>query len=201
MLKAEILIAANIIFFFLSLMLPGTANMALNPEMVFNGHVYQFITSMFLHDGLNHILLNMLALFFFGTILENTVGRIKFTLIYFLGGITGGIFFVLFAYFPLSIIPGLGVPPHSSAVGASGAIFAVGAALAIIRPQIKLGFLFLPVGSTILFWLIFWFMLMTIYTMFGGHIANSAHLGGLLSGFLMGWFIKNRLKQIKILFP
>lgn len=187
----EILIAANILFFFIT-MLPGTGGLALNPEAVLNGHIYQLITSMFMHDGFNHIVLNMLALFFFGTVLENTIGRTKFTIIYFLGGITGGIFFILFAYPPLSIIPGLGASPYSFAVGASGAIFAIGAALAVVRPEIKVGFLFLPIGSTILFWLILWFGLMTIYSMFGGNIANSAHLGGLLSGLLMGWFIKNR---------
>src|SRR3546814_5222104 len=56
---------------------------------------WTIITYMFLHAGLWHILVNMLFLFFFGRLLEEYIGRKKLISIYFLGGIAGGLLFII----------------------------------------------------------------------------------------------------------
>ena len=91
----------------------------------FLDYPWGIITSMFLHDGFFHLFANMITLYFFGTYLNRLIGSRKFLLVYFGGGILGGIFFVLLA------------PPLSLAIGASGAVFALGGALAVMMPRLR----------------------------------------------------------------
>ncbi len=67
----------------------------------------------------------MLTLYFFGTYLYRLIGEGKFLILYFGGGILGNILFILLG------------PPFSIAVGASGAIFALGGALTMMRPKLS----------------------------------------------------------------
>ena len=134
---------------------------------------WTIITSMFIHAGFGHVMVNMLTLYFFGTYLSMLVGRTKFLLVYFGGGILGGILFILLA------------PPFSIAVGASGAIFALGGSLVVLRPQIRvLIFFFIPAPL----WLavIGGFLILT----FIPYIAWQAHLGGLVFGLIAGYFFR-----------
>ena len=86
------------------------------PYIVQDGKYYLLITSMFLHFGLSHLFNNMVVLIFMGDILEKKLGKIRYLLIYFGGGIAGNCLSVYMdikrAEFPVS-------------AGASGAIFAV----------------------------------------------------------------------------
>jgi membrane associated rhomboid family serine protease len=118
----------------------------------------------------------MLTLYFFGTYLSRLVGEGKFLFVYFGGGILGNILFLLLA------------PPFSVAVGASGAIFALGGALAVMRPRIPV-FVF-PIPLPIPLWLavIGGFLLLS----FLPYIAWQAHLGGLILGLIAGYFFKRR---------
>ena len=77
---------------------------------------WTWVTSLFIHASLLHILYNMLGLFFFGRSLENEIGSQKFLLVYFIGG------------FAASIASILVLPAEILSVGASGAVFAVIAA-------------------------------------------------------------------------
>ena len=61
------------------------------PFILENGEYYRIFTSMFLHFGMEHLANNMLALFVLGSRLERTVGKVRFLLIYLLGGITGNL--------------------------------------------------------------------------------------------------------------
>ena len=79
---------------------------------------------MFIHDGIYHILFNMLTLYFFGMYVLALVGEARFFLVYFIGGIVGNALFMLLA-------------PGPIAVGASGAIFALGGVLAVLVPRLK----------------------------------------------------------------
>ena len=64
---------------------------AYTPYIVEKGEVYRLFTSMFLHFGIEHLVNNMLVLFVLGSRLEQVIGKIRFVLIYLLGGIAGNI--------------------------------------------------------------------------------------------------------------
>lgn len=167
-----ILLAINIIMFFLLEMSGGstlTQNLIdfgakYNPAIL-DGEWWRIATSMFLHIGLLHLFMNMLALYYLGAAVEQMYGASRFIFIYFLAGIGAGM-----ASFATSI--------HISA-GASGAIFGLFGALLFFGLNYKQIF-FQTMGKGIL-------ILIGINIIFGlsvPQIDNSAHIGGLITGFL-----------------
>ena len=147
---------------------------------------WRFVTSMFLHAGLTHIFFNCYALFMFGSILEQKVSKKDYLIIFFIGGIIGGLSY--FATFLLGIIPPI------PALGASGAIYAVLGAVAMLLPDMRIFVLFFPMKmrEAVLFWIFIEF-LGTFDT--GSGIASAAHLGGLMFGLLYGYYLKNRPRE------
>lgn len=105
---------------------------AYTPYIVEKGEVYRLFTSMFLHFGIEHLVNNMLVLFVLGSRLEQVIGKIRFVLIYLLGGIAGNI---------LSLVLELRSQEFSVSAGASGAVFAVMGAMiyVVIRNKGWLG--------------------------------------------------------------
>jgi membrane associated rhomboid family serine protease len=93
---------------------------ALVPASVADGQWYRLFSSMFLHFGLPHIALNMLALYVIGTPLESMLGRLRFLGLYFLAGLGGSL---------LSFAIG---SPTELAAGASGAIYGLFGALYVL---------------------------------------------------------------------
>src|SRR3989344_6228968 len=83
---------------------------------------WTWVTSLFIHASLLHILYNMLGLFFFGRNLENEIGTGHFLMVYFVGG--------LFANLVSMIV----LPSDIPSIGASGAVFAVIGAAILIKP-------------------------------------------------------------------
>ncbi len=144
---------------------------------------WTILTAMFIHDGFGHILGNMFTLYFFGTFLVQLIGDRNFFIVYFLGGLAGNLLYVLLA------------PPFSVAVGASGAIFAVGGALAVLRPKLTV-FVF-PIPAPIPLWLavIGGFVLTTLVSGIVG-IAWQAHLGGLVLGLMAGRFFRGKERRV-----
>ena len=141
------------------------------PYVLQSNEYYRFITSMFLHFGISHLLNNMLVLWFIGGTLEKLIGHIKYLFIYFLSGILAGCF--SFGYNILS-----GQTPVSA--GASGAIFGVVGALFYVV-IINRGS---QEGLTKRQMLIFIFL--SLYSGFTSQgVDNIAHIGGFLSGFLL----------------
>ena len=134
------------------------------------------VTSMFVHSGFFHFFANMITLFFFGTSLHRLIGDRRWLLIYFGGGILGSIFFILLG------------PEFAIAVGASGAVFALGGALAVMRPNLRV-FIF-PIPAPIPLWIavIGGFVLLS----FIANVAWEAHLGGLLFGLGAGYLFRGR---------
>ncbi|GHU87734.1 glpG protein [Spirochaetia bacterium] len=88
---------------------------------------WTFITYMFVHDGFSHIFFNMFALFVFGAQVERQMGSKEFLLFYFLTGALAGLFSFIVYYFTGAHVVAL--------MGASGAIFAVQLAYAILFPN------------------------------------------------------------------
>lgn len=101
---------------------------AMMPQAVVKlGTVWSFLTYMFMHGNIQHILFNMLALLIFGMPVERQMGSKEFILFYLTTGILAGIFSFIVYYFTSNpIIP---------LVGASGAVFAVQLAYAIFFPN------------------------------------------------------------------
>jgi len=122
------IIAANVLFFALSyLFRPLKLYMALNPAAFLSGYVWQLVTYMFAHENLSHLFVNMLGLFFFGTQVERSMGSKEFILFYFLTGILAGA-----AARAAFVAAGAW---NTALLGASGAIFAVLLAFAILNPD------------------------------------------------------------------
>lgn len=141
-----------------------------------NFYPWQFVTYLFLHGGFFHLLFNMLALWMFGMELENSWGSRKFLVFYLLCGIGAGLANVAFSW-----TMGLGNP----VVGASGSVFGVLVAFAMLFPDrpIYIYFLF-PVRAKYL--VMVWIGLELLWGVTGTQegIAHFAHLGGAAVGFL-----------------
>ncbi|UOR12311.1 rhomboid family intramembrane serine protease [Halobacillus amylolyticus] len=135
-----------------------------NPAIV-DGEWWRILSSMFLHIGTLHLLMNMLALYYLGTAVERIYGTLRFTSIYFLAGIFGGL-----ASFMLN---------PQVAAGASGAIFGLFGALLYFGVHYKRLF-FRTMGYNLIF-------VIGINLAFGilvPQVDNGAHMGGLLGGFI-----------------
>jgi membrane associated rhomboid family serine protease len=152
---------------------------------------WTIVTNLFIHGGLWHIIANMLALYFFGTYLSRLVGESKFLVVYFCGGILGNIFFILLALLGhISSIRFLG-SPLTVAVGASGAIFALGGALAVMRPKLRVFIFPIPVPLPLWVAVIGGFLILSLLAL-PLNIAWQAHLGGLIFGLAAGYFFRRR---------
>ncbi|HLR74479.1 MAG TPA: rhomboid family intramembrane serine protease [Virgibacillus sp.] len=135
-----------------------------NPAII-DGEWWRIISSMFLHIGMLHLMMNMLALYYLGTAVERIYGSWRFFIIYLLAGIGGGL-----ASFAFTI---------NVSAGASGAIFGLFGAL-LFFGLIHKKLFFQTMGRNLLF-------LVGFNIVFGfvvPQIDNGAHLGGLLCGFL-----------------
>lgn len=140
---------------------------------VLAGGYYRFVTSMFLHTGLAHLLSNGIYLYYFGTRAELLLGKARFLLLYMAAGLCGGLCSILFS--------------GGLAVGASGAIFGLlGAMLLLTR---KRGARAAGISySTML-------ILMAAMLGFGfldPLVDNFAHIGGLLGGCAVFWLMMRK---------
>jgi len=152
-------------------------NIALVPREVIHGKVWQLFTYMFLHGGMGHILFNMLALWMFGSELEEMWGESKFLRYYLICGIGAGVITTIFT--PNSILP---------TIGASGAIFGLLLAFGMLFPdRIVLVFFFFPMKAKVFVILFGLIEFLSSFSFIGGGtpgIAHLAHLGGMIVGYL-----------------
>ena len=156
--------------------------------------IWQLVTYMFFHAGIGHILWNMLALWMFGAPLERLWGTQKFLRFYFICGICAALTVVAAAY----IFGGTDV----RTVGSSGAIYGILVAYGVIFPEqtILFGFL-IPIKSKYFVMIVGAIVFLQSYSAtFGGQgtgVAVLAHLGGLLTGYLLlrGKTLHLRIRQ------
>lgn len=137
--------------------------------------VWQLVTYQFIHQGFWHLFSNMIGLYFLGPDTERALGTNRFFSLYFLSGILGGLGWSL-------------ISPYGSCVGASGAIFGILGAYAALYPNRELMLIIFPL-MPIKAWL--FVLLIGAYEYFqmirygsGGHVANAAHLGGGIAGYI-----------------
>jgi membrane associated rhomboid family serine protease len=127
---------------------------------------WQLLTAMFAHGSLDHLAMNMVSLWWLGTLLERMQGTVRFALVYFISGIAGNLAFVLFG--------------SGFAVGASGAIFGLLGAVAVFlfhhREQPFANAMLKGLGAM---------SAINIVNSFMPGIAMEAHFGGLVAGALV----------------
>lgn len=184
-----LLIAVNTIIFFVAFYFISPLDLdrlydwgANNGRFVLEyGEFYRLTTAMFLHGNIAHLFFNMLSLYYVGMSVERMFGHLRFGLIYFLGGLSGSILSVL-----------LGGRDVMS-VGASGAVFAIfGAEMIYLYQHRKL----LGVQGQMQLRNFVVIALMNLFIGFattlntgGVRIDNWGHIGGLLGGLVLAWYI------------
>ncbi len=174
------LITVNVVMFVFSALTSLMGKVSLVSLWGVRGATYAsepwtLFTAMWLHGSIWHILGNMITLQFFGSYLTRLVGNGKFLAVYLIGGIAGNLLFVLLA------------PPMITAIGASGAIFAVGGALAVMRPKVPVFVFPIPAPIPLIGAVIGGFVILS----FIPGIAWEAHLGGMVVGLVAGYFFRN----------
>ena len=156
-------------------------------EVVTRLALWQLVTTMFVHDlaRVQHLLFNMISLYFFGPALESKVGSSPFLRLYMISGLVGSVCTVALAYGLAAASPGHAMLPELPVVGASGAIFGVLVAYAIEFPASTiLLFFIIPVKARTLAIGLLAFNAFFLILGANTGVAYSAHLGGALGGWL-----------------
>jgi rhomboid protease GluP len=174
-----ILLALAPIYFYYSTLNAVDQNIFLNDwakinQKVYEGEYYRLFTSMFLHLNTMHILFNGYALYLFGRDVESLFGHVRFGIIYFMGGLAGSIASLLYTDAP--------------SIGASGAVFAVFGAMGVYlyrhrhfygdMASARLRQMAILAGANIVLGFIP-----------DIRVDNAAHIGGLIGGIVLAWFI------------
>jgi membrane associated rhomboid family serine protease len=152
------------------------------PLITQNHEYWRIITGGFLHAGLFHILVNMLSLYFVGSVLEPAIGRLNFAAVYGASLLAGSFGALLFQ-------------PDVPTVGASGAIFGIFGALIVVAYHRGIPIWQSGLGMVLLLNLLFSFT-------FSG-ISIGGHLGGLAAGLICGeavvqWSERRRLPALAL---
>lgn len=144
---------------------------ALQPEAISRFWVWQLLSYAFLHADFFHLLFNMLALWMFGSELENHWGSEIFLKIYLFSAFMGGLVtYVMDFWWNQGVV-----------VGASGGVYGLLIAYAMVWPNREILFMMIFPMKAKFFVVIL--MLMIAFSQ-GGRVAHMAHAGGLLGGFL-----------------
>jgi membrane associated rhomboid family serine protease len=148
-------------------------------------HPWTMLTYMFLHEGLWHILWNMLYLYWFGSIFRDLVGNHRVFPLYILGGVMGAVFFFVLG----NIAYGWG---HLSfALGASASVLAIAVAAGVLAPDYTVHLLFfgpVKLKYIILLAVLLDFVGIANDSNTGGHFA---HFGGIFMGYLFAVQLRN----------
>lgn len=161
---------------------------ALNPHLFFERKMFwQIFTYMFLHGSFLHIFFNMLAIFWFGVAIERKMGSKEFLLFYLLCGTLAGLFMSVCYYF-------LGI--YSYVLGASGALYAVMFAFAVLYPDSTIYLYFaIPIPAAVL--IIGYFVLEFLQIFRSDGVAHLGHFFGLI----LAWVyvrVRYRIKPLQV---
>ena len=149
--------------------------------------IYQLVTYMFLHGGIDHILFNMLALWMFGMTLEQDWGTRRFLKYYFLCGIGAGLCDVTVN----AIVGNWGT--HT--IGASGAIFGLLLAFGVLYPDVTVLFFFIfPMKAKYMVMIVGGIAFLGALHVNSG-VSNIAHLGGMAFGYA---YLRMRFFKFKV---
>lgn len=157
---------------------------AMSNQTVLDGAWYQLVTSMFLHFGVTHLINNMILLAYTGCELERRIGSIPYLILYMASGILGNV--ASFFYYQSRLEPVV-------SAGASGAIYGVLGALLVVlvvrqirTPDLSPRRIFLMIGLTI------------YHGMTSTGVDNAAHVGGLVTGIVIGFILSKISRYDKL---
>jgi len=179
------LLIINVAVFLLTFLIPPLKSFAFDWFSVYPAtlgttlQLWRLVTYQFLHSTFvfSHIFMNMLWLYFIGTMLEPVWGSRKFLIFYLICGAAGGILYPL-----LALIGWLDIGPL---VGASGAILGILAAVAILFPTARvllLGIFPIRIRIIAIVFLVFAILTLLRPHYVGNAGGEAAHLGGMIAG-------------------
>lgn len=186
------LFAANMIVFILLVFLTSARSILIPTEQILIdwganfgpvtlcGEPWRIITSTFLHASIVHLALNLYVLFNLGPYAENLLGSKRMFALYFLAGVTGSLFSLIWNPFQIS-------------AGASGALFGLFGCF-VEESVLGSGFTVEEIFRPARVMLLFAVVISCVYGAFIPGIDNAAHLGGFLAGALLSHFFRQDLK-------
>jgi len=142
------------------------------------GELYRIVTAGFLHAGAFHLLLNMFALYFLGTLLEPAIGTARFVAVYFVSLLAGSLGALLLS-------------PNDLTVGASGAVFGLMAAAFVMARRRGIEDLASQIGLFVVINLVFTFSVPGISI--GGHLGGL--VGGGIAALVVAWFERGHARR------
>lgn len=149
---------------------------------------WQPLTHMFMHGGVWHILFNMYTLVMFGSVVERALGTKDFIIFYLITGLGAVALHIGVEWLEINYLNGsLAAAVLTPMVGASGAIYGVLVAFAMLYPEARLTLIFPPITLDAKWWVGIFVALELLLGITGTQIsiAHFAHLGGALFGFLL----------------
>jgi membrane associated rhomboid family serine protease len=172
-------------------------NYGFSLQNILDGRFETLITSIFLHGGSSHLFLNMIALFFFGRVVEIELGRKKFLLIFLASAVVGNLAILttsLLGFYSVAI----------PTIGASAAIFGLMGTAMLVKP---LEFVFypylipIPIIIVALVYTLYNIaaFLLVLTTDAASNVSYISHIGGLAAGMLFGFKQEGSRKGLIIL--
>ena len=161
--------------------IPGFTEMFVLNSKALSGEVWRFVSAIFLHSSITHLIYNLFALLLFGGLLEKLIGSKRFLVLFFLSGIIANLVSVWF---------------YPSSLGVSGAVYGILGALAVLKPMMMVWAfgLILPMFLAAILWIIGGVIGMFIPSN-TGHIA---HLSGIGVGIILGLILLFRKGKKKL---
>ena len=210
------LIIINFLFWVASLALPRvgidlTALLGLHFPLAPDFNIIQLVSYMFMHAGFSHIFFNMFAVYMFGRVLEKVWGPKRFLIFYMVTGIGAGIIQELTWLYDFRDV--ISAPQEMInigggriltkpefydlfvTVGASGAVFGILLAFGMLFPNVPLYLMFIPIPIKAKYFVIFYGLAeltMGVANFSGDSVAHFAHLGGMLFGYVLIKYWKNK---------
>ncbi|MBK7504512.1 MAG: rhomboid family intramembrane serine protease [Bacteroidetes bacterium] len=151
-------------------------------------HPYQLVTHLFTHANFMHIFFNMFTLYMFGRVLENVLGPKRFAILYFATGLGAVLLNVFLDFLQLQGIINFNTDVNISfSIGASGAVYGIMVAFAMLFPNTELLIYFIvPLKAKVFIpLLILAEIYMEVSRSPGDNVGHAAHLGGALIGFIV----------------
>lgn len=212
------LIIINVLVWLASIVLPKTGIdlvkwLGLHFPGVQDFYLFQFVTYMFMHDthSFAHVFFNMFGVYMFGRVLENVWGPKRFLIFYMVTGLGAGIvqeLVWLYSVHSVAAANGITIGQQIAfdsslnyliTIGASGSVFGILLAFAMLFPNVPLYLMFIPIPIKAKYFVIFYGLaelFMGVANYGGDSVAHFAHLGGMVFGyFLVRYWKKNDLNH------
>jgi len=171
--------------------IPGFTNVfVLNSKAIDSFQIWRFVSAIFLHGSLVHLIYNLFALLLFGFILEKLIGSRRFLILFLVSGVIANVVAVNF---------------YNSSLGASGAIYGILGAIVILRPMMLVWAfgLMMPMFIAGILWVVG--DIMGVFGFGNEGVGNIAHLGGIFVGLLYGLVLRfgsgrkvNRMEKVEV---